>query len=105
VRSSHEQSSLLPHIDLIAPESPEVSNTNVPADVGKNCIYYLDPAQGGMFADTAAFNSVDIVGTHDYFDEGNTANWTKLRSISKTKPIWVTLVLLSLDEPKGKEIQ
>jgi O-glycosyl hydrolase len=42
-----EKSSLLPHIDIIAPESPEVSNTNIPADVGKNCIYYLDPAQGG----------------------------------------------------------
>jgi O-glycosyl hydrolase len=97
--NSLEQSSLLPHIDLIAPESPEVSNTNVPADVGKNCIYYLDPAQGGMFADTAAFNSVDIVGTHDYFDEGNTANWTKLRSISKNKPIWVTEVCTSTSLP------
>jgi O-glycosyl hydrolase len=97
--NSLEQSSLLPHIDIIAPESPEVSNTNVPADVGKNCIYYLDPAQGGMFADTAAFNSVDIVGTHDYFDEGNTANWTKLRSISKNKPIWVTEVCTSTSLP------
>ena len=85
-----EQSSLLPHIDIIAPESPEVSNTNVPADVGKNCIFYLDPAQGGMFADTAAVNSVAIVGTHNYFDEDNTANWTKLKSVSKNKPIWVT---------------
>jgi O-glycosyl hydrolase len=85
-----EQSSLLPHIDIIAPESPVVSNTNIPSDVGKNCIYYLDPAQGGMFADTAAVNSVDIVGTHNYFDEDNTANWTKLKSVSKNKPIWVT---------------
>jgi O-glycosyl hydrolase len=93
--NSLEQSSQLPHIDIIAPESPEVSNTNVPADVGKNCIFYLDPAQGGMFADTAAFNSVDIVGTHDYFDEDNTANWAKLRSISKNKPIWVTEVCTS----------
>ncbi len=88
--NSLEQSSLLPHIDLIAPESPEVSNPNVPADVGKNCISYLDPAQGGMFADTAAVSSVDIVGTHDYFNEANTANWAKLKSISKNKPIWVT---------------
>jgi O-glycosyl hydrolase len=93
--NSLEQSSQLPHIDIIAPESPEVSNTNVPADVGKNCIFYLDPAQGGMFADTAAVNSVDIVGTHDYFDEGNTADWAKLKSVSQNKPLWVTEVCTS----------
>ena len=97
--NSLEQSSLLPHIDIIAPESPEVSNTNIPADVGKNCIYYLDPAQGGMFADTAAVNSVDIVGTHDYFDEGNTANWPKLKSVSNNKPLWVTEVCTSSSLP------
>ena len=92
---SLEHSSLLPHIDIIAPESPVVSTTNIPADIGRNCIYYLDPAQGGMFADTAAVNSVAIVGTHDYFDEDNTANWTKLKSVSKNKPIWVTEVSTS----------
>jgi O-glycosyl hydrolase len=97
--NSLEQASLLPHIDLIAPESPEVSNANVPSDVGKNCILYLDPAQGGMFADTEAVNSVDIVGTHNYFDEGNTANWTKLKSVSKNKPIWVTEVCTSTSLP------
>ncbi len=48
-----------------------------------------------MFADTAAVNSVAIVGTHDYFDEDNTANWTKLKSVSKNKPIWVTEVSTS----------
>jgi O-glycosyl hydrolase len=97
--NSLEQSSLLPHIDIIAPESPEVSNTNIPADVGKNCIYYVDSAQGGMFADTAAVNSVDIVGTHDYFDEGNTANWAKLKSVSNNKPLWVTEVCTSSSLP------
>ena len=89
--NSLEQSGSLPHIDIIGPESPIVSAHN-PIGVGKNCIYYLDSAQGGIFADTAAVNSVAIMGTHNYFDESNTANWAKLKSASKNKPIWVTEV-------------
>jgi O-glycosyl hydrolase len=96
---SLEQSSQLPHIDIISPESPVVSTTDIPAGVGMNCIYYLDPAQGGIFADTAAVNSVDIVGTHDYFDDENTADWAKLKSISQDKPIWVTEVSNPVFDP------
>jgi len=96
---SLEQASLLPHIDIIAPESPVVSTTDIPAGIGMNCIYYLDPAQGGIFADTAAVSSVDIVGTHDYFDEDNTADWTKLKSVSQNKPIWVTEVSTPTFDP------
>ena len=87
---SLEQASLLPHIDIIAPESPVVSAAIIPAGVGMNCIYYLDPARGGIFNDSAAVSSVDIVGTHNYFDQDNTADWAKLKSISLNKPIWVT---------------
>ncbi len=97
--NSLEQSSQLPHTDIIAPESPVVSTTNIPAGIGKDCISYLDPAQGGIFADTAAVNSVDIVGTHDYFDEDNTADWSKLKSVSENKPIWVTEVCSSSFDP------
>ena len=99
-----EDSALLPHIDLIAPESPVVSSTaDYPASVGnlalKNCIHYLDSAQGGMFADTNAVNSVDIVGTHNYFDETNTSDWSTLKSVSKNKPLWVTEASTSSFDP------
>jgi O-glycosyl hydrolase len=101
---SMEAVSMIQHIDLIAPESPVVSNTqNYPGSVGnlavKNCIHYLDSAQGGIFSDTAAIHSVDIVGTHNYFDETNTANWPQLKSVSKNKPIWVTEVCTSTWDP------
>lgn len=96
---SLELSSMLPHTDIIAPESPVVSITNVPVGVGKSCIYYLDPAEGGIFSDAAAVNSVDIVGTHDYFDDDNTADWAKLKSVSENRPIWVTEVSNPVFDP------
>jgi O-glycosyl hydrolase len=96
---SLEQASLLPHIDIIAPEGAVVSAADIPAGVGMSSIYYLDPAHGGIFADTAAVSSVDIVGTHDYFDQDNTADWAKLKSISQNKPIWVTEVSTSTFYP------
>jgi O-glycosyl hydrolase len=89
---SMESVHMIPHTDFISPESPTVSGTNTSAVLGGSCIHYVDSAQGGIFADTAAVNSVDILGTHDYFDQGNTADWTGLKSVSKNKPIWVTEV-------------
>lgn len=83
---------MIPHADFISPESPTVSGTNTSAVLGGSCIHYVDSAQNGLFADTAVVNSVDILGTHDYFDQGNTADWTGLKSVSKNKPIWVTEV-------------
>jgi O-glycosyl hydrolase len=89
---SMETVGMILHTDFISPESPTVSGTNTSKVLGGSCIHYVDSAQNGLFADTAAVNSVDILGTHDYYDQGNTADWTGLKSVSMNKPIWVTEV-------------
>jgi len=94
-----ENLNILDHVDIISPDCIVVSDTSyIPPNsyfnIGdlsvKNTIYFLDSTYGGIFSDSIATNSTDIVGTHNYMDLNNTANWSKLKNVSKNKPIWVT---------------
>lgn len=94
-----ENLGLLHHVDIISPDCIAVSDTtyvtpNIWFDIGdlsvKNTIYYVDSALNGLNNDVHTRNSYDILGTHNYFDENNTADWQTLKQISYNKPIWVT---------------